>query len=255
MASAQARGLIGSSLIPVDIERAQLAVEEPSPRRAPRGAAHQCGGNAGSKPCMPAPHRTARARPTSRTFITATGLRLCNWVRNHGKTGGSTRRPGSATAPDGVSRTAVHRLSTGTLRANATNPPMTKKSRTASAAYRSDGPSRNCSTQTVASWAGESPGRPSRGYQLAKSSCQAEVLRQLFTLTIRSVRHLDPTCARLHSWQSRCANSPNPWVFHEQFRRDELLALTIHPSVPLTDGRRSFARDHFGMDAPRSGAP
>ncbi|WP_159049706.1 helicase associated domain-containing protein [Streptomyces sp. NRRL WC-3618] len=32
---------------------------------------------------MPAPHRTARARPTSRTFITATGLRLGNWVGTH----------------------------------------------------------------------------------------------------------------------------------------------------------------------------
>ncbi len=33
-----------------------------------------------------------------------------------------------------------------------------------------DRSSRNCRTQMVASWAGESPGRPSRGYQPAKSS-------------------------------------------------------------------------------------
>lgn len=44
------------------------------------------------------------------------------------------------------------------------------RQRTASAARRSDRPSRNCSTQTVASWAGEMPGRPSRGHQPAKSS-------------------------------------------------------------------------------------
>lgn len=44
------------------------------------------------------------------------------------------------------------------------------RQRTASAACRSDNPSKNCSTQTVASWAGERPGRPSRGYQSAKSS-------------------------------------------------------------------------------------
>jgi hypothetical protein len=42
--------------------------------------------------------------------------------------------------------------------------------RTASAACWSDRPSTNCSTQTMASWAGERPGRPSRGYQPAKSS-------------------------------------------------------------------------------------
>lgn len=44
------------------------------------------------------------------------------------------------------------------------------RQRTASAACRSDRLSRNCNTQTVASWAGERPGRPSRGYQPAKSS-------------------------------------------------------------------------------------
>ncbi len=44
------------------------------------------------------------------------------------------------------------------------------RQRTASAACRSERPSRNCSTQTVASCAGERPGRPSRGYQSAKSS-------------------------------------------------------------------------------------
>src|SRR6266566_4611682 len=42
--------------------------------------------------------------------------------------------------------------------------------RTASAASRSDRSSRNCSTLTVASCAGEIPGRPSRGYHPAKSS-------------------------------------------------------------------------------------
>jgi hypothetical protein len=41
---------------------------------------------------------------------------------------------------------------------------------TASAALRSERSSRNCSTLTVASWAGEIPGRPSQGYQLAKAS-------------------------------------------------------------------------------------
>lgn len=44
------------------------------------------------------------------------------------------------------------------------------RQRTASAACRSERFSRNCSTLTVASWAGDSPGRPSRGYQVAKSS-------------------------------------------------------------------------------------
>jgi len=44
------------------------------------------------------------------------------------------------------------------------------RQRTASAACRSDSPSTNCSTQTVANWAGDRPGRPSRGYQPAKSS-------------------------------------------------------------------------------------
>ncbi|CAL9340990.1 hypothetical protein SUDANB176_00270 [Streptomyces sp. enrichment culture] len=43
------------------------------------------------------------------------------------------------------------------------------RQRTASAACRSDGPGRR-STQTVAGWAGERPGRPSHGYQPAKSS-------------------------------------------------------------------------------------
>lgn len=60
-------------------------------------------------------------------------------------------------------------LSTGTLRANATNPPWPKgQDRFRGLLVRRA--SRNCSTQRVASWAGESPGRPSRGYQLAKSS-------------------------------------------------------------------------------------
>lgn len=44
------------------------------------------------------------------------------------------------------------------------------RQRTASAACRSDRSSRNCRTQTVASWVGERSGRPSRGYQSAKSS-------------------------------------------------------------------------------------
>lgn len=208
MASAQARGLIGHFPIPVDIERARLAVEEPSPRRGPRGAAHQRGGNAGSKPCLSAPHARPPAPsspppdcasatgsgPTRTTTnegefpqtdqgagsaawlelerapqldqLTSFSLKLLRSrdqsarclrderrVRgprdpmpgpsstrvlsapdspvdcrtNHWKTGGPTRRPGSATAPDGVSRTTVHWLSTGTLGANATNPPMAKK--------------------------------------------------------------------------------------------------------------------------------
>ncbi|MFD4144338.1 hypothetical protein [Streptomyces sp. NPDC058572] len=42
-------------------------------------------------------------------------------------------------------------------------------SRSASAACRSDRPSRNCSMQAVAGWAGKMPGRPSRGYRSAKS--------------------------------------------------------------------------------------
>lgn len=42
--------------------------------------------------------------------------------------------------------------------------------RTASAAWRSDRFITYCSTQTVAGCAGESPGRPSRGYQAVKSS-------------------------------------------------------------------------------------
>lgn len=44
------------------------------------------------------------------------------------------------------------------------------RQRTASAACRFDRPSRNRGTPTVAGWAGERPGRPSRGYRSVKSS-------------------------------------------------------------------------------------
>lgn len=50
--------------------------------------------------------------------------------------------------------------------------------RMASAASRSDRPSRNCSTLTVANWAGERPGRPSRRYQSAKSSSRHKPSRR-----------------------------------------------------------------------------
>ncbi len=44
------------------------------------------------------------------------------------------------------------------------------RQRTASAACRSERLCRNCRMLTVASWAGDSPGRPSRGYHEVKSS-------------------------------------------------------------------------------------
>ncbi len=84
------------------------------------------------------------------------------------------------------------------------------RQRTASAAWRSDRPSRNCSTQTVASCAGESPGRPSRGYQPAKSSSHhspsnrslthiAVVPPGLLARAIRAVR--EGTCSPERGWR------------------------------------------------------
>ena len=93
----------------------------------------------------PASFRRASARSRSRSAQSS-------WARRSRKSAGTPWwKPGSSSS---VASAYVKSI----------------RQRTASAACRSDRPSTNCSTQTVANWAGNRPGRPSRGYQSAKSS-------------------------------------------------------------------------------------